>query len=137
MDRTLIVVKPDGVKRRLIGEILERFERRGLRVVAVGMLNVTREGAEEFYSPHRDKHFFQELISFITSGPVVAALLEGNSAVEVVRKMIGPTSSLEAPSGTVRGDLGLGITENVIHASDSKESFERESRTLKLAVQSI
>ena len=94
------------------------------------MINISREGAEEFYSPHRDKPFFPELISFIISGNVVAVVLEGNSAVEVVRKMIGITNSLEASAGTVRGDLGLGITENVIHASDSKESFERESQCL-------
>lgn len=130
MDRTLIVIKPDAVKRRLIGEILKRFETKGFRIIAARMINIRREGAEEFYSPHRDKPFFPELISFIISGNVVAVVLEGNSAVEVVRKMIGITNSLEASAGTVRGDLGLGITENVIHASDSKESFERESQCL-------
>ena len=130
MDRTLIVIKPDAVKRRLIGEILKRFETKGFRIIAARMINIRREGAEEFYSPHRDKPFFPELISFIISGNVVAVVLEGNSAVEVVRKMIGITNSLEASAGTVRGALGLGITENVIHASDSKESFERESQCL-------
>ena len=130
MDRTLIVIKPDAVKRRLIGEILKRFETKGFRIIAARMINIRREGAEEFYSPHRDKPFFPELISVIISGNVVAVVLEGNSAVEVVRKMIGITNSLEASAGTVRGDLGLGITENVIHASDSKESFERESQCL-------
>ncbi len=132
MDRTLIVIKPDGVRRNLIGRIVERFEDRGFRIVNLRMLDMRRETAEEFYSPHKDKAFYPDLIEFITSGPVVAIIVEGTSAVQVIRRMIGPTNSLEAPGGTVRGDLGLATTENVVHASDSIESFEREAKILSL-----
>ncbi|MEE8112863.1 MAG: nucleoside-diphosphate kinase [Nitrososphaerales archaeon] len=132
MDRTLLVIKPDGVRRNLIGRIVQRFEDRGFRIVNLRMLEMQRETAEEFYSPHKDKPFYPDLIEFITSGPIVVIILEGASAVEVVRRMIGSTNSLEARGGTVRGDLGLATTENVVHASDSIESFERESRILRL-----
>ncbi len=132
MDRTLLVIKPDGVRRNLIGRIVQRFEDRGFRIVNLRMLEMQRETAEEFYSPHKDKAFYPDLIEFITSGPIVVIILEGASAVEVVRRMIGSTNSLEARGGTVRGDLGLATTENVVHASDSIESFERESRILRL-----
>ncbi|MEE9284014.1 MAG: nucleoside-diphosphate kinase [Nitrososphaerales archaeon] len=132
MDRTLLVIKPDGVRRNLIGRIVQRFEDRGFRIVNLRMLEMQRETAEEFYSPHKDKAFYPDLIEFITSGPIVVIILEGASAVEVVRRMVGSTNSLEAPGGTVRGDLGLATTENVVHASDSIESFERESRILGL-----
>ena len=127
MDRTLIVVKPDGVSRFLVGEILSRFERKGFKITALRMVRFDRSLAQDFYSPHVGKPFYPELENFITSGSAVAAILEGNDAVDVVRRMIGVTKSTEAAAGTIRGDYGLGYTDNVIHASDSKESFERES----------
>ncbi|MEM3638304.1 MAG: nucleoside-diphosphate kinase [Conexivisphaerales archaeon] len=129
-ERTLIVVKPDAVRRGFVGEILSRFERKGFKIVQMEMLHVSREKAEEFYSPHSSKPFFKELVAFFTSGPVVAAILEGREAISVVRMMIGSTDSTKAQPGTIRGDLSLGLTDNAIHASDSKESFERESRVL-------
>lgn len=132
MDRTLIVIKPDGVRRNLIGQIVRRFEDRGFRIANLRMFDMRRETAEEFYSLHQDKAFYPDLVEFITSGPIVAIIVEGTSAVEVVRRMIGSTNSSEALGGTVRGDLGLSTTENVVHASDSIESFERESRILGL-----
>ena len=130
MERTLIVIKPDGVSRGLVGEILARFEKKGFKIKALKMLSFDSALANDFYAPHVGKGFFPELEQFITSGPVVAAILQGNNAVEVVRRMIGATKSYEAASGSVRGDYGLGITDNVIHASDSLESFERESKIL-------
>jgi nucleoside-diphosphate kinase len=130
VERTLVVVKPDGVSRALVGEVLSRFERKGFKIKALKMLTFDNALASSFYAPHVGKAFFPELQQFITSGPVVAAILEGNNAVEVVRRMIGSTKSFEAASGTVRGDFALGITDNVIHASDSQDSFERESKIL-------
>ena len=130
MDRTLIVVKPDGVSRGLIGEIISRFEKKGFRIVTMRMLKFYSKLATNFYSPHVGKPFFPELEKFIISGPVVGAVLEGTKAIEVVRGMIGVTKSFEASSGTIRGDYGLGYTDNVIHASDSTESFIRESKIL-------
>ena len=130
LDRTLVVIKPDGVARELSGEILARFERKGFKIVALQMLKFDKNLAEDFYSPHLEKPFFPELRNFITSGPVIAAVLEGSNAVDVVRRMIGVTKSFEAASGTIRGDFALGYTDNVIHASDSRESFERESKIL-------
>lgn len=130
MERTLIVIKPDGVSRSLCGDIISRFERKGFKIVALQMLLFDEALASDFYSPHIGKPFFPELQRFITSGPTVAAVLEGSNAVEVVRRMIGVTKSFEAAAGTIRGDFGLGYTDNVIHASDSKESFERESMVL-------
>jgi len=125
-----VVVKPDGVKRSLVGEIISRFEKKGFAIIVLQMLKFDSSLARNFYLPHVGKPFFPELEKFITSGPVVAAVLEGNNAVDVVRNMIGVTKSFEAASGTIRGDFGLGYTENVIHASDSSESFDRESRIL-------
>lgn len=129
-DKTLIVIKPDAVSRGLVGEILSRFEKKGFRITALKMVHLTREEANEFYSVHKGKHFFEELVSFITSGPVVAAILEGRNAIDVVRLMIGSTDSSKAAPGTIRGDLGLDITSNVIHASDSPESYKRESAVI-------
>ncbi len=126
VERTLLMVKPDGVRRGLVGEIIARFERKGLKIKALKMFKFTREKAEEFYSVHRGKSFFPGLIEFITSGPVVAMVLEGDSAISVVRRMIGPTDGREAPPGTIRGDYALSKGENVVHASDSPESAERE-----------
>ncbi len=130
LERTLIVIKPDGVARSIVGEIISRFEKKGLRVVYLKMLRFDQELAKNFYSPHLGKPFFGELHSFIISGPVVAVVLEGPHAVTVVRGMVGVTKSFEAASGTIRGDFGLGYTDNVIHASDSEESFERESKII-------
>lgn len=124
------MIKPDAVSRGLTGEILSRFEKRGFKLVAIRMIQFDKVIAQDFYSPHVGKPFFPELERFITSGPLVGAILEGANAVDVVRKMIGSTKSFEADGGTIRGDYALGITDNVIHASDSAESFARESKIL-------
>lgn len=125
-EETLIIVKPDGVKRGLVGEILGRFEAKGFSVKKLQMQTMSRSRAEEFYNVHRGKPFFPELVSFITSGPVVGGVLSGRDAVATVRRMVGATKSWEASSGTIRGDYGLGYTDNIIHASDSAESFTHE-----------
>jgi len=125
-EETLIVVKPDGVKRGLVGEILGRFERKGFAVKRVQMLTMSKAQAEEFYAVHREKPFFGELVSFITSGPVVGVVLSGRDAIATVRRMVGATKSWEAAAGTIRGDFSLGYTDNTIHASDSAESFAHE-----------
>ena len=126
MERTLVLLKPDAVQRRLMGRIISRIEEKGLKIVAMKMIQVTRELAERHYAEHKEKPFFGELVSFITSGPVVAMVVEGPSAVEVVRKMMGNTNPLEAAPGTIRGDYGLSITMNLIHGSDSPETSARE-----------
>ncbi len=130
VEQTLIVVKPDGFKRSLTGKVLARFEEKGFMIKNLRYYNFTKEKAQEFYSVHKDKPFFGELVSFISSGPVVACILEGNNAVATVRIMIGSTKSFEAAPGTIRGDYGLGFTDNIIHASDSPESFIKESRVI-------
>ena len=127
-EKTFVMIKPDAVKRGLIGEIVSRFERKGLKIKALKMVKLTRERAEQLYSVHRDKPFFNDLVEFITSGPVVAMVLEGDSAISVVRLLIGSTDARKAAPGTIRGDFALDIQENVVHASDSPESFEREYR---------
>ena len=126
VEDTLIVVKPDGVRRGLVGEILGRFEDKGFVVKRLQMLTMSKPQAEEFYSVHREKPFFGELVAFIASGPVVGAVLSGKDAVATVRRMVGATKSWEAAAGTIRGDFGLGLTDNTIHASDSAESFTKE-----------
>ena len=126
-EQSLFIVKPDGVERKLVGQILSRFENKGFKIVKLRMFTFTKEMAEEFYSDHKSKPFFGELVSFITSGRVVAAVIEGNNAVATTRLMIGSTKSFEASPGSIRGDFGLGFTDNIIHASDSKESFEKEA----------
>ncbi len=125
-EQSLFIVKPDGVERKLVGQILSRFENKGFKIVKLRMFNFTKEMAEQFYSDHKSKPFFGELVSFITSGRVVAAVIEGNNAIATTRLMIGSTKSFEASPGSIRGDFGLGFTDNIIHASDSKESFEKE-----------
>jgi nucleoside-diphosphate kinase len=130
VEQTLIVVKPDGFKRSLTGKVLARFEEKGFLIKNLRYYNFTKEKAQEFYSVHKDKPFFGELVSFISSGPVVACILEGNNAVATTRIMIGATKSFEAAPGTIRGDFGLGFTDNIIHASDSSESFIKESRVI-------
>jgi nucleoside-diphosphate kinase len=124
------MIKPDGVRRALVGEIITRFEKKGFTIVALTMLRFSRNLAQDFYSPHVGKPFFPELENFITSGPVVVLVLEGSFAVDVVRRMIGVTKSFEAASGTIRGDFGLGYTDNIVHASDSQESYLRESKII-------
>jgi len=125
-EQSLFIVKPDGVERKIVGQILTRFENKGFKIVKLKMFTFTEEMAEEFYSVHNSKPFFKELVSFITSGRVVAAVIEGNNALVTTRLMIGSTKSFEASPGSIRGDFGLGFTDNIIHASDSKESFEKE-----------
>ena len=130
VEQTLIVIKPDGFKRSLTSKVLARFEEKGFIIKNLRYYNFTKEKAQEFYSVHSDKPFFGELVSFISSGPVVACILEGNNAVATTRIMIGATKSFEAAPGTIRGDFGLGFTDNIIHASDSSESFIKESRVI-------
>lgn len=126
LESTLLIVKPDGVRRGLTGEVLRRVEAKGLAIVEMRMMQIDRPLAEEHYGEHRDKPFFDELVAFITSGPVVVARVEGEGAIDVWRAMMGPTDPATAPSGTIRGDLGLIITENIVHGSDSATSAERE-----------
>ncbi|MFQ6025157.1 MAG: nucleoside-diphosphate kinase [Nitrosopumilaceae archaeon] len=125
-EQSLFIIKPDGVQRKLIGNIIARFEKKGFNVVRLKMLTFTKEMAEEFYSIHKSKPFFDELVSFITSGRVAAVVIEGNDAIATTRLMVGATNSHEAAAGSIRGDFGLGVTNNVIHAADSKQSFEKE-----------
>ena len=127
-EKSLFIIKPDAVDRNLVGEIISRFERKSFKIVKLKMFTFTQEQAEEFYAVHKDKPFFGELVSFITSGRVVAVVIEGNNTVATTRKMIGTTKSFEAEPGSIRGDFGLGFTDNIIHASDSAESFEHEER---------
>ncbi len=127
-EQSLFIVKPDAVARNLVGEVISRFERKGFKLLKLKIFTFTQTQAENFYSVHKDKPFFGELTSFITSGPVVAAIIEGNNAVATTRIMIGSTKSFQADPGSIRGDFGLGFSENIIHASDSKESFDYESR---------
>jgi len=126
-EQTLIVLKPDSVKKNLVGEILKRFEENGFVIKKLKMLTMGKNEAEHFYSIHKEKPFFSELVSFITSGSIVAAVIEGSDAVNKVRAIIGATKPSEAAPGTVRRDFGTSITQNAIHASDSIESFIKES----------
>jgi nucleoside-diphosphate kinase len=125
-ERTLVIVKPDGVARGLTGEILARFEKKGLSIAGLKIVHVGRETAEKHYAEHAAKPFFGSLLSFITSGPAAVICLEGNGAIGVVRGLVGPTSGLKAPGGTIRGDFALSGQNNLIHASDSLESAARE-----------
>ena len=129
-EQTLIVIKPDAFERKLTGTILSRFENKGFLIKELKSYNFTKEKAEEFYSDHKNKPFFNELVSFISSSNVVACILEGENAINIVRLMIGTTRSFEAQPGTIRGDYGLGITNNIIHASDSYQSFIKESKVI-------
>jgi nucleoside-diphosphate kinase len=126
VESTLLIVKPDAVRRGLIGEVLRRVEAKGLRLAELRMITIERVTAEEHYGEHREKPFFNELVGFIGSGPVVVARVEGERAVPVLRSLIGSTDPALAPPGTIRGDYGLIITENLVHGSDSNESAERE-----------
>lgn len=126
MQRTLVLVKPDGVQRGLVGAIIERLERRGVKLVALKMMHVTKELAARHYAEHKAKPFYDGLIAFITSGPVVAMIWEGREVVSVVRSLMGATDPLKAAPGTIRGDLALDIGMNLIHGSDSPERAETE-----------
>ena len=125
-EQTLIIIKPDAVKRNLAKEILSRFEKKEFSISKLKTFNFTVEMAEQFYSVHSSKPFFDELVSFITSGKVTAAIIEGDNAINMTREIIGKTNPKEASPGTIRGDFGISITENSIHASDSRESFDKE-----------
>jgi len=129
-EQTLFIVKPDAVNRGLVGEVILRFEKKGFKIIKLKMLTFTKEMAQKFYSDHSSKPFFGELVSFITSGRVVVAVIEGNNAIATTRIMIGSTKSFEATPGSIRGDFGLGLTDNIVHASDSKESFEKEVKVV-------
>ena len=126
VETTLVLIKPDAVERALAGEILARFERRGLRVRAAKLLTVGRDLAEEHYAEHREKPFFGELVDFITSAPTLALVLEGESAISVVRTTMGATNPTNAAPGTIRGDLALAMPNNLVHGSDASETAERE-----------
>jgi nucleoside-diphosphate kinase len=127
MDRTLILVKPDAFARGLTGEIISRFERKGLKIVELRAMTVSRELAERHYAEHAERPFFSELVDFITSGPIVAMLLEGTDAVRAARQLIGATDPLEAVPGSIRGDFAVQVGENLVHGSDSEDSAARES----------
>jgi nucleoside-diphosphate kinase len=127
MDRTLILVKPDAFARGLTGEIIARFERKGLRIVALRHMQVDEALAQRHYAEHEGKPFFGELVEFITSGPLVAFVLEGHEAVVAARQVIGATNPLEATTGSIRGDFALQIGQNMVHGSDSNESAAREA----------
>lgn len=126
VERTLILVKPDGVRRKLIGEIVSRFERKGLSIVAMKMMTVTGELSDRHYAEHLGKGFYPELKAFITSGPIVAMVVEGDSAVGLCRKMMGATKFTDAEPGTIRGDFAHDFTQNLVHGSDGPESAARE-----------
>jgi nucleoside-diphosphate kinase len=126
MDRTLVLVKPDGVQRGLMGEIISRLERRGLKIVGMKLMQVSDELANRHYGEHEGKPFFPGLVGFITSGPIVAMAIEGNNVVSIVRNTMGATSPADSAPGTIRGDLGVDIGRNLIHGSDSDESAVRE-----------
>jgi nucleoside-diphosphate kinase len=126
MERTYIMVKPDGVQRRLTGEIIRRFENRGLKLVALKLLVPSRETAEKHYEVHKERPFYGELVDFVTSGPVVAMVWEGPEAVKLTRQMIGATKPLDATPGTIRGDYTCDVLSNLIHGSDSPENAAAE-----------
>ena len=126
MEKTLVVLKPDTVHRQLIGEILARFERKGLKIVAIKMVTVSQEMASRMYGGHEGKDFYDPLVEFMTSSPVVAVVLEGIAAVAVTRAMVGPTFGPDAPAGTIRGDFGMSRRYNLVHASDSDDSARNE-----------
>ena len=126
MERTFIMVKPNGFARGLVGEVVARFERRGLELRAMKLMRIPRELAERHYAEHREKPFFGELVDFITSGPVVAMVWEGNEAIAVARTMMGATDPVKAAPGTIRGDFATVMAENVVHGSDGPESAARE-----------
>lgn len=126
MERSLVLLKPDTVQRGLIGELIGRLEDKGLKIAGMKLMEVDEGLAKEHYKEHVEKDFFSDLFDFITSGPIVAMVVEGNQAISVIRKMMGATNPFEAKPGTIRGDYGLDLTKNLVHGSDSPESAERE-----------
>ena len=126
MDRTLILVKPDAFARGLTGEILARFERKGLTIAALKLVSTSRETAETHYAEHKERPFFGELVDFITSAPLVALVLEGDDVVKATRQLIGATNPLESATGSIRGDFAIAVGQNLVHGSDSDESAARE-----------
>ncbi len=126
VEHTYVMVKPDGVRRAVVGEVISRFERKGLKLEKMRMLQISEDLAGRHYGEHKEKPFFGELVEFITSGPVVAMEWSGESAVSVARTLMGPTNPAEAPPGTIRGDFGLIMTNNIVHGSDSVASADRE-----------
>ncbi|GFN35578.1 nucleoside-diphosphate kinase [Tepidimicrobium xylanilyticum] len=126
MERTFIMIKPDGVERKLLGEIISRIEKKGFRIIRAKLFQPDRELVEEHYIEHKDKPFFEEIVEYITRGSVMAMEVEGDSAIEMMRNMIGATDPKKALPGTIRGDFAYSISENIIHGSDSKESAKRE-----------
>ena len=126
METTLVLIKPDGFQKKICGEIIDRIEKRGLIISGMKLLKLSREQAEKHYEEHKTKPFFAELVSFITSGPLVALAVSGDNAIKVLRTMMGATNPVDAAPGTIRGDFALSISHNVIHGSDSPGSAERE-----------
>lgn len=126
MEKTFLMVKPDGVHRNLVGNIVSRFENKGYKLVAAKLMNITKEVAEEHYGEHKDKPFFSELVDFITSSPAFAMVWEGENVIATARKMMGETNPQDAAPGTIRGDFGVTVGKNIIHGSDSAESADRE-----------
>ena len=126
LERTLSIVKPDGVSRNLIGEVYRRFENAGLRIIAARMMHLSQLEAEGFYAVHRARPFFKDLVSYMTSGPVIVQVLEGENAIAKNRELMGATDPKKAAPGTIRGDLAVELTENLVHGSDSPESAARE-----------
>ena len=126
IQKTYVMLKPDAVGRRLMGKILSRFEEKGLKIVALKLRMISEDLAKEHYGEHKDKPFFEGLIEYITSGPVLTMVIEGDEAISVIRKMFGATNPQEADVGTIRGDFGMDTGRNIIHASDAPESAERE-----------
>ncbi len=127
MERTLILVKPDGVQRNLIGEIIGRFEKRGLKLTGMKFMQMSQDLAERHYAVHKERPFFNDLVSYITSGPIVAMVWEGNDAINAARATIGATKPVDASPGTIRGDFGLEIGRNLVHGSDSPENGVKEA----------
>ena len=126
MEKTLLLIKPNGVQRGLVGQILHRYERKGLKMTGLKLLHLSVEKASQLYAPHQGKPFYQSLVDFMTSNPLVAVCLEGQNTIEIVRLLNGATNPAESQPGTIRGDFSNHLTENVVHASDSVENAERE-----------
>lgn len=125
-NRTLVLIKPDALKRRLSGEIISRFEHKGLKIIAMKMVKLNREQAEKHYAVHKGKPFFSDLVSYIISSPIIAMVLEGRECIQVVRNLLGATDGSKAAPGTIRGDYSNGIQYTLVHASDSEESYKHE-----------
>lgn len=128
MERSLVLIKPDAVQRALAGQIISRLERKGLKIIAMKMLHMGRDLAERHYAIHRGKPFFNDLVGFITSGPLIAIVFQGENAVQIIRQMMGETDPVKAAAGTIRGDFGIDIGHNLVHGSDSPENASKEIR---------